>query len=214
MNFKDLLFDTKFRDKGNNNAIYLIDKNNIKHKRHFIIGCKIKIFGNNNTIIIGLNSRFKKSEIFINAENSKIIIGNDCAFNSIKMYLGGTENEIIVGDNFSCVENCKFFAGGGNQNIYIGNDCLFSRNVNIYAHDGHPILNVNTNEVINVCDNPVKIGNHVWIGHGVYITKGVSIMSNSIVGLGSIVTNSFDETNVIIAGSPAKIIKKNISFKK
>ena len=55
---------------------------------------------------------------------------------------------------------------------------------------------------------PVKIGNNVWIGANVVILPGVEIGDNTVIGAGSIVTKSFKEGNCIIAGNPAKIIKK------
>ena len=56
--------------------------------------------------------------------------------------------------------------------------------------------------------NPVKIGNNVWIGSNVVILPGVAIGNNVIIGAGSIVTKSFKDNNLVIAGNPAKIIKK------
>jgi len=47
----------------------------------------------------------------------------------------------------------------------------------------------------------------VWIGEGARIGKGVHIGHNSIVGHGSIVTKNVPD-NVIVAGNPAKVVKK------
>lgn len=44
------------------------------------------------------------------------------------------------------------------------------------------------------------------------ILKGASINDNSIIGFKSLVTKKYTEKNVIIAGSPAKIIKTNINW--
>ncbi len=54
---------------------------------------------------------------------------------------------------------------------------------------------------------PIEVGNNVFIGLGSIIMPGVKIGDNVIVGAGSIVTKSI-ESNSVVAGAPAKIIKK------
>lgn len=56
------------------------------------------------------------------------------------------------------------------------------------------------------------IGNNVWVGSEVTLLKGTVIPDGSVVGYGSIVTKAFDEESVIIVGSPAKIVKRNIRW--
>ena len=55
---------------------------------------------------------------------------------------------------------------------------------------------------------PVKIGNNVWLGDNVSIMPGVTLGNNVIVGANAVVTHSFPD-NVVVAGVPAKMIKKN-----
>ena len=93
----------------------------------------------------------------------------------------------------------------------MGNNILIGWNVNIRDSDGHNILNINNNEILNP-NKSIEIGNHVWIGSYVDILKGASINDNSIIGFKSLVTKKYTEKNVIIAGSPAKIIKTNINW--
>ena len=46
----------------------------------------------------------------------------------------------------------------------------------------------------------------------VKILKNTKISDNSIIGAGAIVNKKFEEKNVIIAGVPAGIIKRNINW--
>lgn len=58
----------------------------------------------------------------------------------------------------------------------------------------------------------VHIGDHVWIGAGAIILPGVEIPGGCIVAAGSIVTKSVSESNVLLAGSPARIVKRDVSW--
>lgn len=52
-----------------------------------------------------------------------------------------------------------------------------------------------------------QIGNNCYIGPGVQIVGPVTIADNVTIGAGAVVTKSFQEPNVVIAGNPARIIK-------
>lgn len=93
----------------------------------------------------------------------------------------------------------------------IGMGCMFSWNIEIRTGDYHTIIDKETRKILNYNED-VIIGNHVWVGSDVYIGKGVKIADNSVVGAHSVVTRKFDETNVVIAGVPAKIVKRNIDW--
>lgn len=50
------------------------------------------------------------------------------------------------------------------------------------------------------------------IGKDCKIGKNTKISSNSIVAWNSVVNKKFDESNVVIAGNPATIVKRNINW--
>ena len=54
---------------------------------------------------------------------------------------------------------------------------------------------------------PVIIENDVWIGANVIILPGVTIHEGSIIAAGAVVTKDV-ECYTIVAGNPAKVIKK------
>lgn len=109
---------------------------------------------------------------------------------------------IEVGDNFYCnygvciLDVCK---------VKIGDNCLIAPQAGIYTAY-HP-LDRETRISGLEAGKPITIGNDCWIGGGAIINPGVMLGDNVVVGSGSVVTKSFP-SNVVIAGNPAKIIKK------
>lgn len=104
------------------------------------------------------------------------------------------------------------FAVSGNTYIQAINGIEFGRNV-LFA-PGVKIISANHdfyNKNQSLQCNSIKIGNNVWIGANAVILPGVEIGDNCIVGAGSIVSKSFRDDNMIIAGNPARVIKK-LSF--
>lgn len=87
------------------------------------------------------------------------------------------------------------------SSVKIGNEVTLSRNASIFD------AGLDINDFSKHIVKPVVIGNKCWIGANATILPGVSIGNNVIVAAGSVVTKSFDD-NVIIAGNPAKVIKR------
>ena len=54
---------------------------------------------------------------------------------------------------------------------------------------------------------PIIIGDYCWLAANVVLLPGVQLGSHVVVAAGSVVTKSFPEDNVILAGIPAKIVK-------
>lgn len=100
--------------------------------------------------------------------------------------------------SFSLSGGCYFQAING---IEIGRNFLFAPGVKIISanHDFEDLSKPKHSE-------PIKIGNNVWIGANSTILPGVTIGSNCVIGAGTVVTKSFPEDNLIIAGNPAKVI--------
>ena len=116
---------------------------------------------------------------------------------------------ISFGQNFAANQNFSAFS---NTLIRFGNDCITGWNVNLRDSDGHNITN-SAGLMLNP-NKPIEIGNNVWLSSHCDILKGSKIGDNSIVGFRTLVAGKFEESNVIIAGVPGKIIKKDIFWKK
>ncbi len=96
------------------------------------------------------------------------------------------------------------------KKITIGDNTMIAWQTILMDTDQHNIYN-NNQQIINH-DRDITIGNSVWIGAKSFILKGVHIPDGTIVGANTTVTNSFEKEQCIIAGTPARIIKENITW--
>lgn len=129
------------------------------------------------------------------------------------------------GDNLQLLGNPEI---SYNKNLRIGNNCKINSNVYINARSGVLIGNnvtisngakiistgydinhwMNSGEKIHTTNTPVTIGNNCWIGANAIILPGVEISGEFVVvGAGAVVTKSITESNVLVAGNPATIVK-------
>ena len=89
--------------------------------------------------------------------------------------------------------------------VTIGDNAMLGPNVQFYTAL-HP-LDAQERIAGPEYGAPITIGDNVWIGGGAMILAGVTLGDNVVVGAGSVVTKSFGD-NVVIAGNPARVIKK------
>lgn len=61
---------------------------------------------------------------------------------------------------------------------------------------------------VNVSEAVVG-GDKIYLGAGCKLMIGISLKTGSIVGANAVVTKSFDEENIVVAGIPAKKISNN-----
>jgi acetyltransferase-like isoleucine patch superfamily enzyme len=109
----------------------------------------------------------------------------------------GAETVINFSTTITCLKHIRigFNSGiGWNSNIIDGN-------AHELAVDGVP----------RPMHKPVSIGDHAWVGTGVTVV-GATIGDGAIVGAGSVVASSVPE-RVLVAGNPARVIGKDVSFK-
>lgn len=167
----------------------------------------IKIIGEQNLIEAG-NNTLLNAEIRIRGHNNKLIIGSDSSIKGM-VCIKGNNLTVSIG-NHTTFGNVYILCQE-NSNVYIGNYCMFSRDIEIRTTDAHAIVNLENRKRINPAES-ISIGNHVWIGVGVLINKGSIIPDDSIIGAKSFVNKKFTESNTVIAGVPAKIVKTNVTW--
>ena len=94
--------------------------------------------------------------------------------------------------------------------IEIGDNVTIATNVKFVTHDNSVKLLIPD---ASDCFGRIKIGNNCFIGENALIIYGVTLADNIIVAAGSVVTKSFNESDIIIGGNPARIIGDWDTFK-
>lgn len=135
----------------------------------------------------------------------------------LKSWLGSTGESIYMEPRFVCDYGSNIHVG---ENFYanfnstfldvcpitIGDNAMLGTNVQLLT----PLHPLNARERIAGLEygKPITIGDNVWIGGGAIILAGVSLGNNVVVAAGSVVTTSFSEDNIVLAGNPARILKR------
>lgn len=196
----------------------------------------ISIIGNNNRVVMHFESEENIREVLLGGGFLLIVKGDNNVVNignlilRYSTILGMTGLKLIIGQLPGLgtgvsrkADNCRVNIGDrvvingvtlylqeDDSFVNIGDDSQLSWGIDIWCTDAHVITDLEGNP-LNFAQG-IEIGKHVWIGKDAKIGKNVRIADNSIVGWGSIVTRQFDEPNVIIAGVPAKVVKRRINW--
>lgn len=113
-----------------------------------------------------------------------------------------------IGDNFENTSSITIICF---KKIRIGDNVLTSWDTLIMDTDFHYVIDAKNGKHFTR-ENDIIIKNHVWVGCRCTILKGSEVSDNSVVAANSVVTRKFDESEVLLAGNPAIIKKKEISW--
>ena len=107
---------------------------------------------------------------------------------------------IHIGQRVFINSGCKMQDQG---EIYIGDDVLIGHNACLLTlnHEMDP------ENRADMHPKPIHIEDKVWLGSNVTVLPGVTIGEGAIVAAGAVVTKDV-ESNTIVGGVPAKIIKR------
>lgn len=91
----------------------------------------------------------------------------------------------------------------GKNGIEIGDYTLVAPRVSIISAN-HDLYDIQK----HVISEPVRIGRYCWLGVNSTVLPGVQLGDHTIVAAGAVVSKSFPEGYCVLAGVPAKIVKR------
>ena len=120
--------------------------------------------------------------------------------------------ELVIGDNLVVnplviIHMCEY-----GLKCFIGNNVRLAAESKIYVSDAHPIIDIETNKIINYGKRKrvMRIGNNCWIGTGSFIGKSAELPDYTIVAAQSNVIKPFEESYTVIGGNPAHVLKRGV----
>ena len=174
-----------------------------------------------NTVISGIEKIDLLGSLEIGVTPFGILHKNDLTVINIKgkfiinssHYSIGRGSRIYIGPNAYIKLGEKGHITGFSKMIIthsleIGDGCTIAWDCQFLDSDHQNIKYKNKKYI----SDGIRIGNNVWIGNGVKIYKGTKIPNGCVVASDSVVKGEFIEENTLIAGIPAKIIKRDISW--
>lgn len=177
----------------------------------------------------GKNLLLKGVPVIFNKGGAELTIGDNVTIKSsfLSNLVGLYSRTIIVtrrpgayihiGNNVG-ISGATIYARKG---ITIGDNTAIGGNVKILDNDFHPIdwetrnkylLDPNGGDADVVPAREIIIGKNCFIGCNSIILKGTFLGDGCVVGAGAVVAGKF-ETGSVIAGNPAKVIKKLVEGK-
>lgn len=176
-----------------------------------------EISGRGNVIRIGATRNPQQITIKIYGNGNRITIGNRSLMQSLVVEVGSrrwhsSRSELSIGSYFSIGSKGRFLLPNSGNVIRIGDNCMFSKSVQLRGGEyPHMVFDRNTGAFLDESDG-IFIGDHAWIGESVFIAKAVTIPRDCIVGAHSVVTKRFEDENAVIAGNPAKVVKRGVQW--
>ncbi|SEN29401.1 transferase hexapeptide (six repeat-containing protein) [Terribacillus saccharophilus] len=117
--------------------------------------------------------------------------------------VGNPRNLIFSPNDLNNFQNYGCYFQNYEGQITLGEGTYIAPNVGLITQN-HDIHDLDS----HVKAKNINIGSGCWVGMNSMILPGIILGDNTVVGAGSIVTKSFPEGNCVIAGNPARILRK------
>ncbi|MCI0671684.1 MAG: hypothetical protein L0Y64_14615 [Myxococcaceae bacterium] len=139
-----------------------------------------------------------------------LYVGPECWLPAAQVFFGAGSS-IVLRALVTCTWAGILDARNGGT-IFADRDQLWASNVYIATDDMHALRSRTTGERLNPHGAHIRLGSHVWVGRDSAVTGNTTLGNDSVVGMRSIVRNKQFPANVAVAGTPARIMRTDVTW--
>jgi acetyltransferase-like isoleucine patch superfamily enzyme len=186
------------------------DENDIRIDPYFIeTGTGyVSVKGRGNCVRIGRPSRAGSAH-FVAENGASICVEDGCALGAAYVYALAPGAAIHIGGDTG-FNGTTYITAHEPATIRIGRGCLFGPDCSLTSSDVHKIFDLKKGRRLNPAGD-IILGDRVWLAARVVVFRNSVIGNDSVVGWASVVKGRFP-SNVVLAGAPAKIVKKGVRW--
>ncbi|MCC2608403.1 acyltransferase [Neorhizobium petrolearium] len=162
--------------------------------------------GRGNKVVIEGGCNIIRLKVTFAGSNNTLIIRKHCKINCVVVFKGDG-GSIEVGKMVGLVDAVLHVEYG--TSIEIGEGGIFSRGLIVRTGDSHSVIDISSGKRLNYPAS-IVIEPWVWAGYDVSIMKGVRVRKNTIIGAGTLVNRTIPESECMIAGVPAKVVRRGV----
>lgn len=150
------------------------------------------------------------AKLHLGEAGATVFLGPDSSFTATDLYCGGGSS--IVLNARTTATRCAVLDARNGGSIIAAPDQLWAADVYLATDDMHRLGDAATGERLNPYGAHLRLEEHVWLGRDAIVTGHVHIGEGAVVGMRSMVRNQQVPPRTVVAGCPARVIRKDVEW--
>jgi len=160
-------------------------------------------------IVVG-GSMEHLTSLLIGGDEATVFLDERVILTAGEIYCGPRSSVVLHGPVVATRSPVIDARNGGS--IVAAGDQLWAAGVYIATDDMHRLEDAATGERINPFGATIRIGHHVWLCREAVVSGHVEIGDHVCVGLRSVVRGQKVPDHVVVAGSPARVVREGTTW--